>query len=169
MNNTAKELVEQLGDKFEITIMADVVNGLNYEYEQLQKENKELTRLLSNKIMADYDYDSILKNQLGEERLKYVALEESKNMTENILTEIEKWLEEELKIVYRDCGHKHNTLQEVMNKLQELKMRDIDFSSVDFTKYQKEIDEINDEFRLLSTDRKFKRQLKEIKKEEGKK
>ena len=40
MNNTAKQLVEQLGDNQKITIMADVVNGLNYEYEQLQQENK---------------------------------------------------------------------------------------------------------------------------------
>ena len=121
MNNTAKQLMELLGSKHEITIMSDIVNGLNFEYEQLQQENKELTRLVANKVVADYDYDSILKKQLNEERLKYISLEESKNEIENTINDFEKWLDEELNITYRDCGHKHNILQEVMNKLQELK------------------------------------------------
>ena len=87
----------------------------------LQQENKELTKLVANKVLADYNCDSVLKQQLAEERLKYISLEESKNNIENILFEYEKWLNEELKIVYLDCGHKHNTLQEVMDKLQEIK------------------------------------------------
>ncbi len=101
MNNTAKQLMELLGSKHEITIMSDIVNGLNFEYEQLQQENKELTRLVANKVVADYDYDSILKKQLNEERLKYISLEESKNrrnlkMEEKIKERIKK-AEEELK------------------------------------------------------------------------
>ena len=94
MNNTAAQLVKQLGDKREITIMSDVVRGLDFEYNQLKQENEGLVRLLTNKIMLDYDYDSVLKKQLSEERLSYIALSESKHILENILTEFENWLEE---------------------------------------------------------------------------
>ncbi len=94
---------------------------MNYA-EQLQEENKELTRLVTNKLVTDYNYDSILKKELNEERLKYIALEESKNEIENTINDFEKWLDKELEVVYRDCGHKHNILQEIMYKLQELKI-----------------------------------------------
>ena len=96
MNNTAAQLVKQLGDKREITIMSDVVRGLDFEYNQLKQENEGLVRLLTNKIMLDYDYDSVLKKQLSEERLSYIALSESKHILENILTEFENWLEEKI-------------------------------------------------------------------------
>ena len=93
---------------------------------EMQEEIEELTRLVSNKVMADYDYDSILKQQLNEERLKYVALEESKNIVENILTEFEKWLEEDFKNevehptpqIYCNC---YSCKIKVLDKLQELK------------------------------------------------
>ena len=124
VNNTAKQLVEQLGNSTEITIMADIVHGLDFEYEQLLQENQKLSSLIANEVMLDYDYDSILKNQLGEERLKYVALEESKNMTENILTELEKFLENRLKDTYANNdmakGYK-NALKISLCKLQKLK------------------------------------------------
>ena len=42
----------------------------------------------------------------------------------NIINELEKWLEEDLKQVYRDAGHRHNLIFEVLEKLQELKGSD---------------------------------------------
>ena len=120
MKNTAAQLVKQLGDKSEITIMSDVVRGLDFEYNQLKQENEGLVRLLTNKIMLDYDYDSVLKKQLSEERLSYIALSESKHILENILTEFENWLEEKINspklslieiITFKRC----------LDKLQELK------------------------------------------------
>ena len=42
----------------------------------------------------------------------------------NIINELEKWLEEDLKQVYRDAGHRHNLILEVLDKLQELKGSD---------------------------------------------
>lgn len=65
--------------------------------DDLEQENKELARLVANKVIIDYDYDSILKNELIEEKRRNITLEESKNMTENILNELESWLEGELK------------------------------------------------------------------------
>ena len=113
-----KKIVESVGVYDEI--FQEEMELYN-EVVRLKQENKELTRLVANKVVADYDYDSILKKQLNEERLKYISLEESKNEIENTINDFEKWLDEELNITYRDCGHKHNILQEVMNKLQELK------------------------------------------------
>ena len=42
----------------------------------------------------------------------------------NIINELEKWLEEDLKQVYRDAGYRHNLILKVLDKLQELKGSD---------------------------------------------
>lgn len=66
MNNTAKQLVEQLGNNLEITIMADIVHGLDYEYEQLLRENemlKEKNKIIDeiqNIVMNFYKYHNLL-------------------------------------------------------------------------------------------------------------
>ena len=103
MNNTAKQLVEQLGDNTELTIMADVVHGLDYEYKQLQQENKELK-------------DTILTYQLHTE-VSPIS-HENKNI-KNILNEFEKWLDSQ------ECDIVENfvviRLADIKNKLQELK------------------------------------------------
>ena len=113
MNNTAAQLVKQLGDKREITIMSDVVRGLDFEYNQLKQENEGLVRLLTNKIMLDYDYDSVLKKQLSEERLSYIALSESKHILENILTEFENWLESQIKRCEKETNPKQFTEHDI--------------------------------------------------------
>ena len=59
MNNTAKQLLEQLGNNSEITIMADVVYGLDYEYKQLQQENKELKEGINK--MNEVGHEEIIK------------------------------------------------------------------------------------------------------------
>ena len=74
MNNTAAQLVKQLGDKSEITIMSDVVYGLDFEYNQLQQENEGLKEVLRG---TTHCFD-----------------EEEHQRLNNILTEFEKWLEE---------------------------------------------------------------------------
>lgn len=40
---TCEQLIEQLGDKQDITICSDVVYGLGFEYSQLKKEIDKLT------------------------------------------------------------------------------------------------------------------------------
>lgn len=42
----------------------------------------------------------------------------------NIINELEKWLKEDLKEVYRDAGYRHNLILEVLDKLHELKGSD---------------------------------------------
>ena len=90
-------------------------------------ENEELLHLVTNKVMLDYDYDSILKKQLEKERLQYIALQESKNMAENILNNFEKWLEEKIKIENLELEDNEFTdiyitsLEQILRKLQEIK------------------------------------------------
>ena len=109
MNNTAKQLVEQLGDNTEITIMADIVHGLDFEYEQLLKENQELKETLKGTTHC-FDEEE-------HQRLNY------------ILTEFEKWLEEEKKQYHcMICEGKifkpnieYEIVKEILDKLKELK------------------------------------------------
>lgn len=52
MKSTAEQLLEQLGNKSEITIMSDVVYGLDFEYRQLQREIDIIA--VNNDILYDY-------------------------------------------------------------------------------------------------------------------
>ena len=38
-----------------------------------------------------------------------------------VINELEKWLKEDLKQVYRDAGYRNNIINEVLDKLKELK------------------------------------------------
>ena len=173
MNNTAKQLVEQLGNSTEITIMADVVHGLDFEYEQLQQENENLKQIneehrklngelreenkkLKNKLFSPDVVDSICP-KCGERystnysRVVYDLQQENKELKErldieiqnhimsdknyceiicnykNILTEFEKWIEEQINNIY-GIDNKYGefdtiieTYQDCLDKLQELK------------------------------------------------
>ena len=97
--------------------------------EQLEKENTQLKETLKGTTHCydEEEHQRLIKE--NEELKKQIEIKNSGFMASIeevceyaiVLIKFEKWLEEELKIVYRDCGHKHNILQEVMNKLQELK------------------------------------------------
>ena len=69
---------------------------LQQENKELKEKNKKLINLISNEIVADFDYDSVLKEELNEERTRNIVLQESKRITENILTDFEKRLEEKI-------------------------------------------------------------------------
>ena len=86
MNNTAKQLVEQLGDNTEITIMADIVHGLDFEYEKLLQENQELKETLKG---TTHCFD-----------------EEEHQKLNYILTEFEKWLEEKINQLKNEADEK---------------------------------------------------------------
>ena len=95
---------------------------LNY-FDKLQQENQELIHLVANKVIADYNYDSVLKEELNNERLKVIALEDSKNDIENILIKFEKWLEKGIdqKIYLNFETYFHEFCAIAMVELQELK------------------------------------------------
>lgn len=103
---------------------------------QLLKEQKEnLQNIVCNKIMTDYDIETPLKDELSKQILKNTVLEESKNITENILDELEKWLKE----IRNECSEIYSSpitqdatrefyyidvIDKTLNKLQELKGSD---------------------------------------------
>jgi len=80
---TSEQLVDLLDNELEITIYADVVHGLDYEYKQLQEENKKLNGAIQT-------YDILLKSNIEEnkqlqERMEY--LERSNNRREDMIIE----------------------------------------------------------------------------------
>lgn len=60
----------------------------------LQQENKELSRIVANKIISDYDIDTPLKTELGEARLKIVSLEDAIHCYKQEKEDLIKWLED---------------------------------------------------------------------------
>ena len=58
---TSEQLVDLLDNELEITICADVVHGLDYEYKQLQEENKKLNGAIQT-------YDILLKANVEENK-----------------------------------------------------------------------------------------------------
>lgn len=50
------------------------ITNLQQENERLKEERENLTHIVANKIIKDYDIDTPLKNQLNEERIKYIGL-----------------------------------------------------------------------------------------------
>ena len=84
--------------------------------EALEEANKEIERL--NKKIEQYENpeDITLMYMWCDEKAKY----EIKRLN-NIINELEKWLVEDLKVVYRDAEYRHKLITEVLDKLQELK------------------------------------------------
>ena len=62
----------------------------------LQIENKELSRIIANRAISDYNIDTPLKNQLNDERLKNICLEESINTYRNQQRMFINYLEDKL-------------------------------------------------------------------------
>lgn len=60
-------------------------------------------------------------------RIAYMLYDKAENEIDrlnNIISELEKWLEEDLKEVYRDAGYRNNLVREVIDKLNELKEKE---------------------------------------------
>lgn len=84
----------------------DLVEKENGKYYQLQDdyEKQSFYTYLSKKERKQYEYEDYLIEQLGKK--------------ENIINELEKWLKEEYEATIFDY---HNAIEDVLNKLQELK------------------------------------------------
>ena len=121
---TSEQLVDLLDNELEITICADVVHGLYYEYKQLQEENKKLNGAIQT-------YDILLKSNIEEnkqlkERIEY--LERSNNRREDTILEqrqeisdlednwnkLKEWLDKEIK------NQKHTTHWEMQDKMLKI-------------------------------------------------
>lgn len=143
--STAKQLLDILGNKSEMTIMSDIVYGLNFEYEQLQQENEELKQKLNWIAFGDdselalrylrkigyVDFDEERKVYINkhnnepfwindeEEKNYYIKEEELDEYTKQLeytLNELESWLEYQAE----HTSQQHNYWG-VLDKLKELK------------------------------------------------
>lgn len=88
---TSEQLVELLDQEYDITICADVVHGLDYEYKSLRKENQKLKRHLEYLRSGEY------LNQLKFER----------DMLQYIIDNGEVSKEDK---TYIDCTHRNTKL-----------------------------------------------------------
>lgn len=64
---------------------------------KLRQENKELSHIVANKVISDYDIDTPLKKELGEARLKIVSLEDALSEYKKEKEDLIKWLEDKIK------------------------------------------------------------------------
>ena len=60
----------------------------------LQKENKELSHIVANKVITDYDIDTPLKKELSDANLKIVSLEDVLHEYKKEKEDLIKWLED---------------------------------------------------------------------------
>ena len=77
----------------------------------LQKENKELSHIVANKVITDYDIDTPLKTELSEARLKIVSLEDAIHEYKKEKEDLIKWLEDMI-----DWTAKQSNIGEKMKK-----------------------------------------------------
>ncbi len=77
---TSEQLVDLLDNELEITICADVVHGLDYEYKQLQEENKKQKERIGYLERSNNRREDIILEQ----RQKISNLEDSWDRLKNI-------------------------------------------------------------------------------------
>ena len=58
----------------------------------LQKENKELSHIVANKVITDYDIDTPLKKELSDANLKIVSLEDALHCYKQEKEDLIEWL-----------------------------------------------------------------------------
>lgn len=77
------------------------------------------------RLILDNDVMNVLDNI--EEKIfieplnKKIGKDKEIDRLNNVINELEKWLKEDLKEVYRDAGYRNNIINEVLVKLKELK------------------------------------------------
>lgn len=85
-------IIERLTNNFELK-PSEVYVLLDY-VKQLQEENKELSHIVANKVITDYDIDTPLKKELSDANLKIVSLEDALHCYKQEKEDLIKWLED---------------------------------------------------------------------------
>ena len=101
----------------EYVIPIGIFNDLLGELEDLQKENKELSHIVANKVISDYDIDTPLKKELGEANLKIVSLEDALRCYKQEKEDLIEWLETYAEF-NADEQPIEKTLNEVLDKVR---------------------------------------------------
>ena len=83
----------------------------------LQKENKELSHIVANKVITDYDIDTPLKKELSDANLKIVSLEDTLHCYKQEKEDLIEWLETYAEF-NADEQPIEKTLNEVLDKVR---------------------------------------------------
>lgn len=96
-------------DRFRIEIMTggrseDMIiekenEQLQIENAKLKQEKENLTTIVANKIIEDFDIETPLKDELNNARLEIISLEEALHLERQDKEELKEWLED--KKMYR--------------------------------------------------------------------
>ena len=108
-------IIERLTNNFELK-PSEVYVLLSY-VKQLQEENKELSHIVANKVISDYDIDTPLKKELGEANLKIVSLEDALRCYKQEKEDLIEWLETYAEF-NADEQPIEKTLNEVLDKVR---------------------------------------------------
>lgn len=108
-------IIERLTNNFELK-PSEVYVLLGY-VKQLQEENKELSHIVANKVISDYDIDTPLKKELSDVNLKIVSLEDAIHCYKQEKEDLIKWLETYAEFNTDDQSIE-KTLNEVLDKVR---------------------------------------------------
>lgn len=70
------------------------IEKLQQENQQLKKQNARLTREVCNRLIANYDYSSTLKDELNKERINNIVLKEANKITNEENNQLKEVIEE---------------------------------------------------------------------------
>lgn len=90
---------------------------LTNKNQELEKENKELSHIIANKVISDYNIDIPLKKELGDANLKIVSLEDAIHCYKQEKEDLIKWLETYAEFNTDDQSIE-KTLNEVLDKVR---------------------------------------------------
>ena len=90
---------------------------LTNKNKELEKENKELSHIIANKVISDYNIDIPLKKELGDANLKIVSLEDAIHCYKQEKEDLIKWLETYAEFNTDDQSIE-KTLNEVLDKVR---------------------------------------------------
>ena len=65
---------------------------------ELLRENKELSHIVANKVISDYDIDTPLKKELNDARLKIISLEDALHCYKQEKEDLIKWLKNAIRL-----------------------------------------------------------------------
>lgn len=108
----------------EVKALVEMKDMLKVENAKLKQEKENLTTIVANKIIEDFDIETPLKDELNNARLEIISLEEALLLERQEKQELVKWLEEEintLDTIYEnltDAGAvKRQPLKEILERL----------------------------------------------------
>lgn len=82
----------------EIKELKEKLESSEKAIKELLRENKELSHIVANKVISDYDIDTPLKKELIDARLKIISLEDALHCYKQEKEDLIKWLKNAIRL-----------------------------------------------------------------------